>query len=53
METLFKACVRYFSLFLKEVVFSSHSFMNIHPRLSYYALPALLKPLVLKKELHV
>ena len=35
------------------VVFSSHRFMNIHSRLSYHGLPAFLKLLLLKKELHV
>ena len=44
-------------LHLKEIkltaVFSSNRFMNIHSRLSYHALSAFLKLLVLKKELHV
>ena len=38
---------------LTYIVFSSHCFMNIFFRLSYHALPAFLKLLVLKKELHV
>ena len=39
--------------FKNAFVFSSHRFMNIHSRLSYHALPALLKLLVLKKQLYV